>query len=101
MKNSDYSSTTIKYSKKDADFHVLQERIGTNSSKENLSLTNNLKLGALFPSDFGISFPLVVSLECTNVEKGKDIINKSGLNVIAADNLSDAAKKIVSAVKGD
>ena len=34
-------------------------------------------------------------------EKGKDIINKSGLNVIAADNLSDAAKKIVSAVKGN
>ena len=31
----------------------------------------------------------------------KDIINKSGLNVIAADNLSDAAKKIVSAVKGN
>ena len=48
----------------------------------------------------GLSVPLVVRLEGTNVEKGKDIINKSGLNVIAADNLSDAAKKIVSAVKG-
>ena len=58
---SDFSSTTINYSKKDADFHVLQERIGTNSSKENLSLTNNLKLGTLFPSDFGISFPLIIS----------------------------------------
>ena len=44
--------------------------------------------------------PLVVRLEGTNVDKGKDIINRSGLNVIAADNLSDAAKKIVSAVKG-
>ena len=49
----------------------------------------------------GLSVPLVVRLEGTNVEKGKDIINKSGLNVIAADNLSDAAKKIVSAVKGN
>ena len=49
----------------------------------------------------GLSVPLVVRLEGTNVEKGKDIINKSGLNVIAADNLSDAAKRIVSAVKGN
>ena len=49
----------------------------------------------------GLSVPLVVRLEGTNVEKGKDIINKSGLNVIAADNLSDAAKKIVSAVRGN
>ncbi|MCC0017379.1 MAG: succinate--CoA ligase subunit beta, partial [Rhodobiaceae bacterium] len=39
-------------------------------------------------------------LEGTNVEKGKQIINESGLNVIAADNLADAAKKIVAAVKG-
>ena len=49
----------------------------------------------------GLSVPLVVRLEGTNVAKGKDIINKSGLNVIAADNLSEAAKKIVSAVKGN
>ena len=48
----------------------------------------------------GLSVPLVVRLEGTNVGKGKDIINQSGLNVIAADNLSDAAKKIVTAVKG-
>ena len=48
----------------------------------------------------GLSVPLVVRLEGTNVDKGKDIINQSGLNVIAADNLSDAAKKIVAAVKG-
>ena len=43
---------------------------------------------------------MVVRLEGTNVDKGKDIINQSGLNVIAADNLSDAAKKIVAAVIG-
>ena len=36
----------------------------------------------------------------TNVDLGKDIIRNSGLNVIAADNLSDAAQKIVKAVKG-
>ena len=49
----------------------------------------------------GLSVPLVVRLEGTNVDRGKDIINQSGLNVIAADNLSDAAKKIVKAVKGN
>ena len=48
----------------------------------------------------GLEVPLVVRLEGTNVDTGKKIINDSGLNVIAADNLSDAAKKIVQAVKG-
>lgn len=50
--------------------------------------------------EVGLKVPLVVRLEGTNVEKGKDIINTSGLDVIAADNLSDAAQKIVKAVKG-
>ncbi len=50
--------------------------------------------------DVGLEVPLVVRLEGTNVEKGKEIINNSGLNVIAADDLSDAAAKIVKAVKG-
>ena len=39
-------------------------------------------------------------LEGTNVEKGKEIIANSGLNVIAADDLKDGAEKIVKAVKG-
>jgi succinyl-CoA synthetase beta subunit len=50
--------------------------------------------------EVGLQVPLVVRLEGTNVKKGKEIINTSGLNVIAADNLSDAAQKIVKAVKG-
>ena len=50
--------------------------------------------------EVGLQVPLVVRLEGTNVEKGKEIINNSGLNVIAADNLSDGAEKIVKAVKG-
>ncbi|MBP7001221.1 ADP-forming succinate--CoA ligase subunit beta [Amaricoccus sp.] len=48
----------------------------------------------------GLKVPLVVRLEGTNVELGKQIIRDSGLNVIAADDLSDAAEKIVKAVKG-
>jgi len=48
----------------------------------------------------GLQVPLVVRLEGTNVDEGKAIIRNSGLNVIAADDLEDAARKIVKAVKG-
>jgi succinyl-CoA synthetase beta subunit len=47
----------------------------------------------------GLQVPLVVRLEGTNVEEGKEIIRASGLNVIPADDLDDAAQKIVKAVK--
>ncbi len=50
--------------------------------------------------EVGLQVPLVVRLEGTNVDKGKAIIDQSGLNVIAADDLNDAAAKIVKAVKG-
>jgi succinyl-CoA synthetase beta subunit len=48
----------------------------------------------------GLNVPLVVRLEGTNAELGKKIINESGLNVIAANDLSDGAEKIVKAVRG-
>jgi succinyl-CoA synthetase beta subunit len=50
--------------------------------------------------DVGLKVPLVVRLEGTNVDLGRDIIRGSGLNVIAADDLSDAAEKVVKAVRG-
>ncbi|WP_068877915.1 MULTISPECIES: ADP-forming succinate--CoA ligase subunit beta [unclassified Phenylobacterium] len=50
--------------------------------------------------EMGLKVPLVVRLEGTNVELGKKIINESGLNVIAANDLSDGAEKIVKAVRG-
>ena len=50
--------------------------------------------------EVGLTVPLVVRLEGTNVEAGKKIIRESGLNVLPADNLDDAAQKIVKAVKG-
>lgn len=49
--------------------------------------------------EVNLSVPLVVRLEGTNVELGKEILRKSGLAVIAADNLADAADKIVKAVQ--
>jgi succinyl-CoA synthetase beta subunit len=49
--------------------------------------------------EVGLQVPLVVRLEGTNVDQGKKIINESGLNVISANDLDDAAQKIVNAVK--
>jgi succinyl-CoA synthetase beta subunit len=51
--------------------------------------------------EVGLKVPLVVRLEGTNVALGKQILNESGLNVIAADDLDDAAEKIVAAVTAD
>jgi succinyl-CoA synthetase beta subunit len=50
--------------------------------------------------EVGLQVPLVVRLEGTNVKEGKAILNASGLDVISADDLDDAAQKIVSAIKG-
>jgi len=50
--------------------------------------------------ELGLKVPLVVRLEGTNVELGKKMLRESGLNITPADNLTDAAKKIVAAVKG-
>jgi succinyl-CoA synthetase beta subunit len=49
--------------------------------------------------EVGLKVPLVVRLEGTNVDLGKKILGSSGLNVIAADDLDDAAQKIVNAVQ--
>jgi len=50
--------------------------------------------------EISLSVPLVVRLEGTNVELGKQILAKSGLAITSADNLADAAEKVVKAVKG-
>lgn len=47
-----------------------------------------------------LQVPLVVRLEGTNVEKGKEILAHSGLKIVPADGLTDAAKKVVAASKG-
>ncbi len=50
--------------------------------------------------EVGLKVPLVVRLEGTKVEEGKKILNESDVDVVAADDLDDAAQKIVKAVKG-
>jgi succinyl-CoA synthetase beta subunit len=49
--------------------------------------------------EVGLKVPLVVRLEGTNVDLGKKILRDSGLDVIPADDLDDAAQKIVNAVR--
>jgi len=48
--------------------------------------------------EVGLKIPLIVRLEGTNVDLGKDIINTSGLNIISADDLDDACQKAVASL---
>ena len=50
--------------------------------------------------EVGLKVPLIVRLEGTNVELGKKMLKESGLNITPADDLTDAAKKVVAAVRG-
>ena len=50
--------------------------------------------------EVGMTIPVVVRLEGTNVELGKQMLRESGLNIISAENLTDAAKQAVNSVKG-
>jgi len=47
--------------------------------------------------EVGVSIPVIVRLEGTNVDKGRELLANSGLDIIAADDLTDAAKKVVAA----
>jgi succinyl-CoA synthetase beta subunit len=49
--------------------------------------------------ELGVKVPLVVRLQGTNVELGREILSKSGLKISPADTMDDAARKIVNAVK--
>ena len=49
--------------------------------------------------EINLSVPLVVRLAGTNVELGKEILNKSGLKIISANSLSEGAKKIIEVTK--
>jgi succinyl-CoA synthetase beta subunit len=50
--------------------------------------------------ELGLKVPLVVRLAGTNVEQGKEILNNSGLQIVAADTMAEGAKKIVELAKG-
>ena len=50
--------------------------------------------------EVGVNVPVVVRLQGTKVNEGKDLLNNSGLKIISADDLTDAANKVVAASKG-
>jgi len=50
--------------------------------------------------ELGITLPLIVRLEGTNVEQGRKILEESGLKITSADGMADAAGKAVAALKG-
>lgn len=50
--------------------------------------------------NLGVSIPIVARLEGTNVEEGKRVLNESGIGIIAADGMNDAAQKVVAAASG-
>ncbi|MBK7709093.1 MAG: ADP-forming succinate--CoA ligase subunit beta [Acidobacteria bacterium] len=50
--------------------------------------------------NLGVSIPIVARLEGTNVEEGKRVLNESGIGIISADGMSDAASKVVAAAGG-
>jgi succinyl-CoA synthetase beta subunit len=51
-------------------------------------------------NEVGVEVPVVVRLEGNSAELGRDVLKKSGLNIIAATSLSDAAEKVVAAAGG-
>ena len=55
-------------------------------------------VNAFDTKEVGLSIPLIVRLEGTNVAAGKEIIKSSGLNIIAAEDLDDAAQKACAAL---
>ena len=78
----DIANTSFTYSRKDADFHVLQQRLGTNQTGENFSFNTNFQLHKLLPKSWGISIPLNLSMtNASNTPKyfpGSDILVNQG-----------------------
>jgi len=50
-------------------------------------------------TELGVTVPIVIRMEGTNVEQGKQMLQESGLNFTTADDMSDAARKVVAAAK--
>jgi succinyl-CoA synthetase beta subunit len=51
--------------------------------------------------NLGVSIPIVARLEGTNVEEGRRVLRESGINILTADGMNDAAEKVVSAANAE
>jgi succinyl-CoA synthetase beta subunit len=52
-------------------------------------------------TNLGVSIPIVARLEGTNVEEGRQVLRDSGINILTADGMRDAAEKVVSAANAE
>ena len=62
----DFGKTSVVYSRKDADFHVLQQRLGTNKTNESIRVNTNLQMQKFLPESWGLSIPLNISYSSSN-----------------------------------
>ncbi|MEE9573437.1 MAG: hypothetical protein V3W20_10345, partial [Candidatus Neomarinimicrobiota bacterium] len=80
----DFGKTSVIFSRKDADFHVLQQRLGTNKTNQNIRVNTNLQMHKFLPESWGLSIPLNISFSNTNSHPkyypGSDVrVNKSAV----------------------
>lgn len=62
----DFGKTSIIFSRKDADFHVLQQRLGTNKNNQSIRVNTNLQMHKFLPESWGLSIPMNISYSNTN-----------------------------------
>jgi len=62
----DFGKTSVIYSRKDADFHVLQQRLGTNKTNQNVRVNTSLQMHKLLPESWGLSVPMNISYSNSN-----------------------------------
>lgn len=62
----DFGKTSIIFSRKDADFHVLQQRLGTNKTNQSIRVNTNLQMQKFLPESWGLSIPMNISYSNTN-----------------------------------
>jgi len=62
----DFGKTSVIFSRKDADFHVLQQRLGTNKTNQDIRVNTNLQMQKFLPESWGLSIPVNISYSNSN-----------------------------------
>jgi cell surface protein SprA len=62
----DFGKTSVIFSRKDADFHVLQQRLGTNKTNQSIRVNTNLQIQKFLPESWGLSIPMNISYSNSN-----------------------------------
>ncbi len=86
LKIADLGKTSIMYSRKDADFHVLQERLSSNSTKQDIRINSTFQLHKLLPKSWGVVMPLNTAFSNT-LDTPKYL---PGTDILTGDNAPDS-----------